>query len=357
MESLSNSIKLISKLKTERELRGETTVADRNGSIDARPEVPDNFASLEEKHPFIRSTPEPPNQGKDVTDVSELLTKKTNYDEILTSYGIKSKRLIIQLSPELLKLSTPIQIEKKELTYVVPDVVIEQSWTILDIIQKKPPSSWISLFREAHSDIVTISEFIQAQESTIGAVIPYKKDIFRAQELCKLESVCLVILGQDPYYNIVKGSYVANGIAFSVNRGVAVPKSLENVFKVLHKTVPGFEMPGHGDLTKWVEQGVLLLNTSLTVMPDSPNAHKGIWASYTTKLLHKIAQVNPQCVYMLWGGEAQAYDKIITSKNILFTSHPSPLGAYRGFMACNHFNEANEMLVKQGRKPINWNLD
>jgi uracil-DNA glycosylase len=171
----------------------------------------------------------------------------------------------------------------------------------------------------------------------------------------------VVIIGQDPYFQTVHvdGKVVprAVGLSFSVRRGDEIPISLKNIYRVLSSTVEGFQTPNHGDLRAWATQGVLLANTSLTVRPDEPNSHEGIWLDFMKKVFKGIARVNPRCIYLLWGREAQRLRPLLGEKSIfLETSHPSGKSASRGFLDCNHFNLANKYLIEQGNKPINWNL-
>ena len=182
--------------------------------------------------------------------------------------------------------------------------------------------------------------------------------IFNAFKLTKLKDLKVVIVGQDPYHQ--KGQ--AMGLAFSVNKGVKVPPSLKNMYKAitLDPLIKDFKTPDHGDLTKWAEQGVLMLNDVLTVTDSKPASHKASgWADFTSYVLKKINKEKQGVIFLLWGKPAQKKNKLIDSKKhvVLETVHPSPLSAKKGFFDSGHFSKVNEILKKKGLKEINWNLD
>jgi len=194
------------------------------------------------------------------------------------------------------------------------------------------------------------------QARLAGQVIyPPQSDVFNAFKLTELDKLKVVILGQDPYH----GPNQAHGLAFSVRHGVRVPPSLQNMYKELLLEYPDFQIPAHGCLDDWAKQGVLLLNTVLTVEATKPNSHRHLgWEKFTDKV---VAQINDQCqgiVFLLWGAHAQKKGRFIDRQRhvVLEAPHPSPLSAHRGFLGCGHFKLANELLVKQGKPPINWQL-
>lgn len=195
-----------------------------------------------------------------------------------------------------------------------------------------------------------------ANETNNGKVIfPLKENIFNAFKYTDLDNLKVVILGQDPYHNYNQ----AHGLAFSVQKGVDVPPSLRNMYKELSNSVKGFEIPNHGCLIKWAEQGVFLLNTTLTVEAHKANSHKDIgWQIFTDTVIEKISQHKEHVVFMLWGSHARKKKSLIdTSKHLILEStHPSPLSAHRGFLGCNHFTIANEYLNSIGEKVIDWSL-
>ena len=184
-------------------------------------------------------------------------------------------------------------------------------------------------------------------------IFPKKKEVFRAFDLCPFEKVKVVILGQDPYPT--KG--YANGLSFSVNDDIyPFPKSLNNIFKEIHNDI-GISFPENGDLTRWAEQGVLLLNTVLTVEEGSPDSHKGIgWEKLTNGVIELLSDQKQELVFMLWGAKATAKTSLINEDKhmVLSSVHPSPLSAYRGFFGCKHFSKANDYLNENNLSVINW---
>jgi uracil-DNA glycosylase len=177
-------------------------------------------------------------------------------------------------------------------------------------------------------------------------------DIFNALKYTSYEDTGVVILGQDPYH----GQGQAHGLCFSVKRGVQQPPSLQNIFKEL-KSEYGIEPPECGELVGWAKQGVLLLNTTLTVREASPQSHKGHgWETLTDSIIRATNEKTDPVVYILWGSNARAKKSLITNKAhlVLESAHPSPLSAYRGFFGCGHFRRANEFLEAAGKAPVDW---
>ena len=194
-------------------------------------------------------------------------------------------------------------------------------------------------------------------------IFPQEKDVFHAFEFCDLADVKVVILGQDPYHGVGKGEYChqaqAHGLAFSVTQHIKAPPSLVNIYKELSTDIEGFITPNHGNLTSWAEQGVLLLNTVLTVQQGQAHSHAKLgWELFTDKIITQINQHNKGCVFILWGAHAQKKGRNIdTSKHLVLNGpHPSPLSAYRGFFGCQHFSKANSWLASQDKTAINWRL-
>ncbi len=185
-------------------------------------------------------------------------------------------------------------------------------------------------------------------------VYPDMHDIFNAQKLTACSQTKAVILGQDPYH----GAGQAHGLCFSVQKGIVPPPSLVNIFKEIHNDL-GIEPPPHGNLTGWAQQGVLLLNTVLTVREASPNSHKGKgWEIYTDEVIRKLNRQSQPIVFLLWGANARAKTALITNPvhKILTAAHPSPLSAHNGFFGCRHFSKCNAFLKENGREEINWGL-
>lgn len=189
-------------------------------------------------------------------------------------------------------------------------------------------------------------------EYSRGACYPPGNLIFNAFNLCPFNDVKVVILGQDPYHEPGQ----AHGLSFSVTQGTKFPPSLENIFKEVEADT-GHPAPESGDLTRWVEQGVLLLNATLTVRAHQAGSHQRRgWEEFTDAAIRALATQRQGIVYLLWGSYAQKKaDFIDTSRNLVLKSvHPSPLSAYRGFFGNHHFTKANEYLAAQGKTPINW---
>ncbi|MBU5316450.1 uracil-DNA glycosylase [Clostridium bornimense] len=186
-------------------------------------------------------------------------------------------------------------------------------------------------------------------------IYPNMYDMFNALKLTSYEDVKIVILGQDPYH----GENQAHGLAFSVNKGIKIPPSLLNMYKELHNDLGCF-IPNNGYLVPWAEQGVLLLNTVLTVREGEPNSHKNKgWEIFTDKVISKLNEREDPVIFILWGNNAKEKLKLITNKNhfILTAPHPSPLSASRGFFGCKHFSKANEILKSLHKKEIDWQIN
>ena len=186
-------------------------------------------------------------------------------------------------------------------------------------------------------------------------VFPPADQIFNALHLTPLGKVKVVILGQDPYHNV----HQAHGLCFSVPEDQKdIPPSLINIYRELHDDV-GCKMPQTGCLTKWAQQGVLLLNTVLTVRAHQANSHKGHgWEQFTDAIIQAVEEQDRPIVYMLWGTPAQSKAVMVTNPRhlVLKAPHPSPLSAYRGFFGCRHFSQCNEFLEAHGETPIDWQL-
>ena len=183
-------------------------------------------------------------------------------------------------------------------------------------------------------------------------IYPEAKNIFNAFNLCPLQNVKVVIIGQDPYHEPGQ----AHGLCFSVQAGVALPPSLVNIYKEIEQDI-GHKSITNGDLTAWAKQGVLLLNSTLTVIAHRAASHAGHgWETFTNAVIKAVAENQKNVVYMLWGSYAQEKAKVVdaTQNLILKSAHPSPLSAYRGFFGCRHFSQANEYLIKHGKQPIDW---
>ena len=196
-----------------------------------------------------------------------------------------------------------------------------------------------------------LQAFVQKRRAEVR-VFPEEKNVFTALELTPFESVKVVILGQDPYH----GFGQAHGLSFSVQKGTPLPPSLKNIYKELQEDIGG-NLPTEGDLTYWAKQGVLLLNTVLTVEEGNANSHKGKgWERLTNRLIESLNELKHPVIFILWGKPAQDKEKLITNSNhvILKAPHPSPLSAYRGFFGSKPFSKVNDILIQQGQTPIRW---
>lgn len=186
-------------------------------------------------------------------------------------------------------------------------------------------------------------------------IYPDMYSIFNALKLTSYKDVRVVILGQDPYH----GENQAHGLAFSVQKGIATPKSLMNIYKELHDDC-GCYIPNNGYLKKWADQGVLLLNTSLTVRAGEANSHKDKgWEIFTDKIIELLNEREDGIVFLLWGSNAKSKESLITAAQhrVLSAPHPSPLSASRGFFGCRHFSRTNELLAGMGKEPIDWQIE
>lgn len=193
------------------------------------------------------------------------------------------------------------------------------------------------------------------EEKKKFTIFPPGQLIFEAFNRTPFSDVQVVILGQDPYH----GKGQAHGLCFSVPKGIKPPPSLENIFKEQADDLK-IKQPKHGDLTKWTEQGVLLLNATLTVRENAAGSHQNRgWERFTDKAISALSEQREGIVFLLWGSFAQAKDVLIDEKKhyILKAPHPSPLSAYRGFMGCRHFSKTNEILFETNRQPVDWQLD
>ncbi|CAM3572485.1 uracil-DNA glycosylase [Vibrio aquimaris] len=197
--------------------------------------------------------------------------------------------------------------------------------------------------------------FVESERALGKAVYPPAKDVFNAFRATEFGDIKVVILGQDPYH----GPKQAHGLCFSVLPGIKPPPSLVNMYKELSQDIEGFEIPTHGYLQNWAEQGVLLLNTVLTVEKGKAHSHsKTGWETFTDRVIEAINQHQSDVIFLLWGSHAQKKGRFIDRKrhHILEAPHPSPLSAHRGFFGCRHFSRANHLLQSMGKSEIDWRL-
>ncbi len=193
------------------------------------------------------------------------------------------------------------------------------------------------------------------QEYKTQTIYPNMNDIFNSLKYTDYKDVKVVILGQDPYHQPNQ----AHGLCFSVKKGVKAPPSLQNMYKEIYSEY-GYPIPDHGELTYWANQGVLMMNTVLTVRESQPNSHKGMgWEIFTDNVISLLNQRPEPMVFLLWGANARAKTKIITNPAhlVLCSAHPSPLSAYNGFFGNGHFRRANEFLKQNGMTEIDWRIE
>lgn len=221
----------------------------------------------------------------------------------------------------------------------------------------KVEESWKLVLKEEFNKpyFLQLVNHIKTEKEQGKLIYPKGSNIFNAFNKTPLDKVKVVILGQDPYH----GPNQAHGLSFSVQKGIPFPPSLQNIFKELQRDT-GTPYPSHGDLSSWAQQGVFLLNASLTVRAAEPMSHSQIgWAFFTDAVIRAISKDCPKVVFMLWGKFAQEKQTLIDSSKhlILKAPHPSPLSAHQGFVGCGHFSACNHFLAKNGIDPIDWHIN
>ena len=219
-------------------------------------------------------------------------------------------------------------------------------------------ASWAEVLKEEFEKpyMQALKEFIANERMGMSPIYPPAKEVFNAFSYTPLNQVKVVIVGQDPYH----GPGQAHGLCFSVQEGVAIPPSLQNIFKELNSDL-GIKIPSHGCLTAWAKQGVLLLNATLTVSQSSPMSHHGKgWEEFTDAVIQILCRRSDPIIFLLWGKSAQQKYQHLASINnqhlVLKAPHPSPFSAYSGFFGCKHFSKTNQFLIEHGKEPIDWNL-
>jgi uracil-DNA glycosylase len=219
-------------------------------------------------------------------------------------------------------------------------------------------ASWLHVLKSEFEQpyMLKLKEFLKAEKSAGNIIYPKSSDIFNAFNTTAFDDVKVVILGQDPYH----GPQQAHGLSFSVQKGVDIPPSLRNIYKELQTDIPGFAIPQHGNLTGWAQQGVLLLNATLTVQAANAGSHqKKGWEQFTDTVIKKISDEKQGVVFILWGNYAQSKSVLIdpTKHLVIKSTHPSPLAVSRGgFFGSRPFSKTNEYLIKQGKTPIDWQI-
>jgi len=281
---------------------------------------------------------------KDTPTPENTMVKLTNLDDsiVLTTNCFRKLKVITSKKKIIMK--------KRE-----PATDVNQTSQISQLVEAV--TGWKDIFSDAEiqDELKKIDIFYQSEIDAGENIYPPYELIFNAFHQCPPESVKILILGMDPYINPGE----AMGMSFSVPKGVKVPPSLKNIFTELSNDIPGFTIPNHGDLTSWAKQGILLLNSSLTVRGKKSGSHLKVWKKLTDRIIHLISEVSEHpTIFMLWGLEAKKKQNLIDiDRHIILTAnHPSPLSANKGgFFGTKHFSQANEELIKMGLEPINWN--
>ena len=217
--------------------------------------------------------------------------------------------------------------------------------------------NWYELLKPQFdsAEYLSFSKWLDGEYSKY-TIYPKPENVFNALNLVKYNDVKVVIIGQDPYH----GPNQAHGLSFSVEKDVKIPPSLQNIYKELHDDL-GCYIPNNGNLTKWAKQGVLMLNSVLTVRAGMPNSHKGKgWEQITSQIVKLLNDRNDPVIFMLWGSNAKAFEKLIDSSKhyILKSAHPSPMSANQGgWFGCRHFSKANRFLAEHGKSEIDWQIE
>ncbi|MCL2913816.1 uracil-DNA glycosylase [Shewanella corallii] len=219
------------------------------------------------------------------------------------------------------------------------------------------PAGWPDFIKSQESQdyFKALQAFVDAERASGKAVFPPAEEVYSAFELTPLDKVKVVILGQDPYH----GPGQAHGLCFSVKPGIKTPPSLVNMYKELATDIPGFTIPDHGYLESWAKQGVLMLNTVLTVEQGKAHSHaKSGWEIFTTEVMKLLNEQTQPIIFVLWGSHAIKKGKVITASqhHVISGPHPSPLSAYRGFFGCGHFSRVNQLLSDRGESLIDWQV-
>ncbi|XP_059082326.1 uracil-DNA glycosylase-like [Tigriopus californicus] len=276
-----------------------------------------------------------------------------NLDPNMSSQSPPSKRIKgqSQLRPPASSTSDPVKLT--EPVEMGPDN-LKTCQALSGALHPDIGPTWFhALKREFQTEkFKALSDFLLKERQT-KTIFPPHDQVWAWTQHFELKSTKVVILGQDPYH----GPNQANGLCFSVKKGVSTPPSLLNIYKELEADIEGFRRPSHGDLSGWARQGVLLLNACLTVPQAQANAHKDKgWEAITDAIIQKISNHCEGVVFLLWGAFAQkkAAKVDCTKHHLLKSVHPSPLSAHRGFLGCKHFSKCNELLQKSGQVPIDW---
>lgn len=251
------------------------------------------------------------------------------------------------------------KVVKKKKFVILEPVEFKEEWkTVSDIAfnyAAKMFPTWANCIEESRDELADIDTVL----SGLGPYFPEPKNLFNALRT-PLNKVRVIIIGQDPYPQTKSnGKPRAQGLSFSVTEDDDIPVSLKNIYKELQNSIEGFKMPKHGNLNYWTDQGVMLLNSCLTVEPGKADSHskKNFWLGFISRILNAVQAVRSNVIVVMWGDKAQKIGKLLNGKAITLTApHPSGFSAHRGFIGCGHFAKINEILTKLNEKPIDWSL-
>ena len=309
----------------------------------------------------------------DISTTSHKLSSLIDDDDKDKNNSKSNERITIDIDLNSISFDSPIDFTIQPNNYVREQVYIDPNWTVKEIIENVPPPiGWEQMFSEAYADLCLISSNL----ARLGEYYPRNKNLFRALELTPLNKVKVILFGQDPYHQKNRNTSEprAQGLSFSISRDDTLEKhSVYNMFKEIEDCYPEtFRMPNHGDLTKWAEQGVLLLNTCLTVSPGAAGSHmkpRNLWHSFISKIVTTIVLRDAQKhnnklikpIFVLLGGEAQRtiprfLNENIEKVDIITAAHPSPLSAHL-FFGSKVFKKINNKLSSYGQTEIDWNVD
>ena len=282
----------------------------------------------------------------------DAIMNQTEISKCIPDDAMKPTIHTVKTNPDTTTVPEKKPITKSPKLRIIPKV--DQTWSIKRIAKEACPSGWEKFFEIVNPELCEISEMLDEIEKRDGGYLPLKKDIFNFLWLTKPSEIRLIMIGQDPYYQILpSGLPRATGLAFSIRKTDSIPSSLSNIYKELKSSIEGFKEPTHGDLTKWARQGVFLPNMCLTVRQNEAGSHKSLWMDFIVKLLLYINERNPDVIYLLLGKDAQKVKRQIDSKiTVLESSHPSGLSCNRGFLGCGHFKRINDLLIGRGLEPI-----
>ena len=294
-------------------------------------------------HPFILFSNNPPNEGNPITDITQLLPR-----------GVKPQNMLSMKAVPPSKYRFHIDLSEDEYP-------VTNEWTLAQIATEYPPFGWEPLFMQSEADLAHLDKHLQVWD-----YYPQKKWIFRAFEECPFNKLKVVLIGQDPYPGVDRktGEPNAMGLSFSTQRDHNIPVSLQAIFKEIKNSIGDVGPFNHPDLTKWANQGVLLLNTTLTVEKGKPKSHKKEWTGFVPRALKYIQTHKKNCIYILLGGDAKnligGRDSAITDgPRVITAGHPSTMNRNRNkdFFGSGIFIRVNELLLKDGETPIDWNID